>query len=105
MAKLVTATAVQILRFAGPGTGGSNPPPLTHSNSPMKLTDKKVVEYLETRDLVLEKYEIARKRFIAAKEDLNTYNLFISEILGVKNMTDFGSEKFILNYTATDLCV
>lgn len=71
----------------------------------MKLTDKKVVEYLETRDLVLEKYEIARKRFIAAKEDLNTYNLFISEILGVKNMTDFGSEKFILNYTATDLCV
>ena len=73
MAKLVTATAVQILRFAGPGTGGSNPPPLTHSNSPMKnllflllltscVTPKKAVDVLSRP-----KNEPVAAEFCAAK--------------------------------------
>ena len=71
----------------------------------MELTDQKVIEFLEVRELFLQEYEDARKKFLAAKENLYTFNQFISETIGVKNMVQFGSDKFKLKYEAKELSI
>jgi len=71
----------------------------------MELTDQKVIEFLETREFLLQEYAEARQKFMAAKENMQTYNQFISEILGVNDFTHFGSDKFKLKYEAKELVV
>ena len=71
----------------------------------MELTDQKVIEFLEMRDLLLQEYADARQKFMAAKENLQCHNLFISEIIGVNDFIHFGSDKFKLRYEAKELAV